>query len=259
MKLLCICPIPPEFNACREILGLRDAKPVCGFRTARGTAGNIELVAMESGPAKARAAAATVAGCLSNTPDLVLDSGSCAAVEPGAFVGEVILCRDCYEYDIGGGGLPTKRIPEMKLSSAVSFLQSSDREAFLREAVEAGGPETVQVHVGNQACGELLVQAQTTKDRLHSLFQASGANWETAGVFVGALKNSIPPLSIRIVTDLGNERALLDFRANIRKQARELYRYIQVLAEYGWFATFVDCWRTLEPALKRRLEQSVLP
>lgn len=259
LKLLCICPIPPEFNACREILGLRDAKPVCGFRSARGTAGNIEVVVVESGPAKARAAAATVAGCLTDSPDLVLDSGSCAATEPGAFVGEVIVCRDCYEYDIGGGGLPAKRIPEMMLPSALSFLQSTDRETFLREAAEAGGSGTVQVHVGNQACGELLIQSQAMKDRLYSLFQAAGANWETAGVFIGTLKNNLPPLSIRVVTDLGNEQSLLDFRANIRKQARELYRYIQILAEYGWFDSFAECWRKLDPAATARLEKSVLP
>ena len=97
MKLLVICPFPVEFNACREILALRDSKPVSGCRSARGSAGNVDVIAMESGPAKARASAATVAGCLSFSPDLVVDSGSCAGTESGAFVGEVILCRDCYE------------------------------------------------------------------------------------------------------------------------------------------------------------------
>jgi nucleoside phosphorylase len=259
VKVLLICPFPPEFNACREILALRDSKPVSGCRSARGSAGNIDVFALESGPAKARAAAATVAGSSAFSPQLVVDTGSCAGTEPGAFVGQLIFCRDCYEYDIGGSGFPTRSIPEMKLPSAFSILPSADRETLLREAGETGSTENFQVHVGNQACGELLIQSQPMREALYTLFQASGANWESAGVFIAALKNSLPALSIRIVTDLGNEQALDDFRANIKKQARELYRYIQVLAEYGWFDHFLECWQRLDPGTIDRLPQSVLP
>lgn len=259
MKLLLICPLPPEFNACREILGLRDSKPVSGCRSARGSAGKVDIIALESGPAKARAAAAAVAGCLADKPQLVVDTGSCAGTEPGAFVGQLILCRDCHEYDIGGSGFPTRSIPEMRLPSAVSILPSDDRETLLRQAGETGSSGNFQVHVGNQACGELLIQSQSMRETLHTLFQASGANWETAGVFIGALKNSLPPLSLRVVTDLGNEQALGDFRANIKREARQLYRYLQVLAEYGWFDSLLECWQRLEPAAVDRLPQRVLP
>jgi nucleoside phosphorylase len=259
VKVLLICPFPPEFNACREVLSLRDSKPVSGCRSARGSAGNIEVFALESGPAKARAAAATVAGSLAYTPELVVDTGSCAGTEPGAFVGQLILCRDCYEYDIGGSGFPMRSIPEMRLPSAVSILPSDHRETLLREAGETGSSENFQVHVGNQACGELLIQSQEMREALYSLFQASGANWESAGVFVGALKNRLPPLSIRIVTDLGNEQALDDFRANIKKKARELYRYVQVLAEYGWLDHLLECWKRLDPGTVDGLPQQVLP
>ena len=259
MKVLLICPFPPEFNACREILSLRDSQPVSGCRSAGGSAGNIEVLAVESGPAKARAAAAAVAASLHYKPELVVDTGSCAGTAPGAFVGQLILCRDCYEYDIGGSGFPTRSIPEMRLPSAFSILPSDDRETLLREAGETGSSESFQVQVGNQACGELLIQSQDMRQALYSLFQASGANWETAGVFVGALKNRLPPLSMRIVTDLGNEQALEDFRTNIKKSARELYRYVQVMAEYGWFDHLLELWQRLDPGTVERLPQSVLP
>ena len=73
------------------------------------------------------------------------------------------------------------------------------------------------------------------------------------------LKNCLPPLSVRIVTDLGDEQALNDFRANVKKKARELYRYLQVLAEYGWFGRFHECWQKLDRSIIDRLPQSVLP
>jgi nucleoside phosphorylase len=259
MKLLLICPFPVEFNACREVLSLRDAKPVSGCRSARGVAGNADVLAIESGPAKARAAAATVAGCFKYAPDLTIDTGSCAGTESGAFVGEIILCRDCYEYDISGSGFPSRSIPEMKLPSAFSLLPSAERESLYREANETGSTESFQVRVGNQACGELLIQSLEMREALYTLFQASGANWETAGVFVGALKNGLPPLSVRIVTDLGNEQALKEFRSNIKKKARELYQYIKVLAEYGWFDQFLESWQMLGAGNIDKLPQNVLP
>ncbi|MCK5005807.1 MAG: hypothetical protein KAR73_00375, partial [Spirochaetales bacterium] len=75
----------------------------------------------------------------------------------------------------------------------------------------------------------------------------------------GALKNSLPPLSVRIVTDLGNEQALKEFRSNIKKKSRELYKYVQVLAEYGWFDHFLESWQKLEPSTIDKLPQYVLP
>jgi len=35
VKLLLICPFPVEFNACKEILGLTDSRPLSGCRSAR--------------------------------------------------------------------------------------------------------------------------------------------------------------------------------------------------------------------------------
>ena len=182
-----------------------------------------------------------------------------AASRLGAFVGEIILCRDCYEYDIGGSGFPTRSIPEMKLPSALSLLPSAEREMLFREASETGSTESFQVRVGNQVCGELLIQSLEMREALYSLFQAYGANRETAGVFVGALKNSLPPLSVCIVTDLGNEQALKEFRSNIKKKSGELYKYVQVLAEYGWFDHFLESWRILRSATIDKLPQYVLP
>jgi nucleoside phosphorylase len=214
---------------------------------------------MESGPAKARAACTTAAGCFSFTPDLVLDSGSCAGIESGVFIGEIMICKDCYEYDIGGGGFPSSSIPEMRLPSAFSIMPPSAMDLLFREAGEAGSSAGFQVRAGNQACGELLIQSLEMRESLFSLFQATGANWETAGVFVAALKNCLPPVSIRIVTDLGNEQALDDFRSNVKKKAKELYRFIRILTEYGWFDQLLEHWRKLDSAVIDGLAQHVLP
>jgi nucleoside phosphorylase len=259
VKLLFICPIPAEFHACREVLSLRDTGPLVGCRAGRTVIGSTEIVAIESGPAKARAACAVAAGSLSVQAQLVVDSGSCAGVAPGVTIGEILICRDCYEYDIEGNGFPARSIPEMKLPSAVAFLEVEPRERLLREAVEAGRGAGFQVRVGDQACGELLVRSLQMRETLQALFQAAGANWETAGVFVAALRNALPALSMRVVTDLGDDRALGDFRANVRARNRELYRYLHLLAQFGWFDRFHESWQGLAASVRRQLPRSVRP
>jgi nucleoside phosphorylase len=258
VKLLVICPIPVEFRACRETLGLRDSAVLAGCRTGRGSCGGAEILAVESGPAKARSSNATTLGCVRLEPDLVVDTGSCAGVEPGGAVGQFLLGLDCHEYDIGGDGFPVRAIPEMRLPSALSLLRGELRESLLREAADVGAGLGHQVRVGNQACGEFLVRSVQMRELLHSLFQACGANWETAGVFVAALRSSIPPLSIRVVTDLGDEQALSQFRSNVKTQAQELYRYLRLLLESGWFGRFLDRWAAgaLAP---ESLPEQVLP
>lgn len=254
-----ICPIPVEFRACREILALRDSAVLGGCRTARGTCGGAEILAVESGPAKARASQAATLACARFEPDAVLDSGSCAGLEPGGSVGQLVVCLDCHEYDLGGEGLPRHAIPEMRLPSALSLLPMHLREALLREASEIGRGVGHPVRAGNQACGEYLVRSLQTREQLHALFQASGANWETAGVFVAALRSSIPPLSVRVATDLGDEQALSQFRANVKAQGRELYRYLRLLLESGWFGRLLQAWAGLGRQVCEGLPDLVLP
>jgi nucleoside phosphorylase len=81
------------------------------------------------------------------------------------------------------------------------------------------------------------------RDPLAALTAAAAASWETAGVFVAALRSGVPPLSLRAVSDLGDERAVQDFRRNARPVSRSLYALVRSLAESGWFAQLHGRWR----------------
>jgi nucleoside phosphorylase len=112
---------------------------------------------------------------------------------------------------------------------------------------------------GNQACGEFLIHSGELREELHRVFRAAAGNWETAGVFIAALRAGLPALSFRIVTDLGDRNALRDFRGQVRSRSRELYRYIAGLVECGWFGRFLGHWGRLEPSLLESLPAKVLP
>jgi adenosylhomocysteine nucleosidase len=258
VRILLICPVPIEFTSCRSMLSLRDAGPVAGCRSARGPVAGVEMVALLSGPGKARAAAAAAAAIAAVAPDLVADTGTCGALDAGLVEGAAIVGRSCVEYDISGSGLPRRIIREMRLPSALALLSRPQADRLVRAAIEIGRGTDLHVREGDQACGEFLIQSPAVRDPLATLTGALAANWETAGVFVAALRAGVPPVSLRTVSDLGDERAIQDFRRNARRVCRELYGFVRSLAESGWFAQLHGRWRDagIDPA---RAAREVLP
>jgi len=254
-----MCPIPIEFNACRSVFVLKDIQIKTGCRAARGVVENTEVFALESGPAKARSASETVSGLYEFKPDIVLDTGTCGGLESGSLIGEIIISEICYEYDISGSGFPRRIIPEMRLPSAFEFLEMHDKDRLLRKAVEFGRDLHYFVRSGVQACGEFLVQTLSVKKALHSVLHADACNWETAGVFISALRNAVPPLSMRIISDLGDEDALKSFRKNAKKSSFELYKYIRGLVESGWISDFMESWSHEDKQKKALMSKAVLP
>ncbi|MFI5368853.1 MAG: hypothetical protein ACHQ1F_07550, partial [Spirochaetia bacterium] len=217
LRILLICPIPLEFTVCRAALVLREAQEVLGCRTARGSVGIADIMAIETGPAKARAASATIAGIDHFQPDLVVDTGTCGAIDGELIVRAIVLGLSCLEYDISGDGLPRRILQEMKLPSAFDFLPRREAQKLVRTLTELAKDRGLHLRAGVQACGELFIQSVPVRESLFALSGAAACNWESAGVFVGALRSCVPPLSLRVVSDLGDEDSLPDFRRNARK------------------------------------------
>jgi adenosylhomocysteine nucleosidase len=244
---------------CRSALALRDAHEVLGCRTARGSVGNVDIMAMETGPAKSRVASATVAGIGHFQPDLVVDTGTCGAIDGDLIVRAIVLGLSCLEYDISGNGLPHRIIQEMKLPSAFEFLPRREGQKLVRSLTEQGKDRGLHVRAGVQACGEFFIQSAQVRESLFALSGATACNWETAGVFVGALRARIPPLSLRVVSDLGDEDSLRDFRRNARKCSQDLYRFIRDVLESGWFVAFYAQWKSVPRGQVEKMPERVLP
>jgi len=259
VRILLICPIPIEYMMCRNALALRDGQAVQGCRTARGSVGNVDIMAIETGPAKARAAAATVAGIDAFQPDLSVDTGTCGALDGDLIVRAVVVGTACLEYDISGSGLPSRIIQEMRLPSAFEFLPRREGQRLVRELTELGNDRGLHIRAGAQACGEFFIQSGQVRERLLAMTGATASNWETAGVFVASLRSRVPPLSLRIVSDLGDEDSFRDFRRNARKCSQDLYRFVRDGLESGWFVAFHELWKAVPRAQVEKMPQRVLP
>ncbi|RPJ09567.1 MAG: hypothetical protein EHM28_01210 [Spirochaetaceae bacterium] len=259
IKIVLICPIPLEYKMACVCLELDEQEPVNGCRVARKRHGKTEVIAVQSGPGKARAAQATTSAIAFFNPDIVLDTGTCAGIQTNMSIGNIIIGKKCVEFDISGYGFPKKRLKEMEFVSCFHFLDADTREELLHMAFEHGTGGGLSVTIGYQASGEYVINSLAMREELFDLFHVSGSNWETAGVFISALRAGLPVTSIRVVSDLGNRDAIRDFRRNAKASAGVLYQYIKSLIEAEWFGEVVEKWEKLPRQILSKVPKTVLP
>jgi nucleoside phosphorylase len=150
----------------------------------------------------------------------------------------LVLSTACVEYDLGPDGTPAATQLPPEIFSSLLELDSARRAVLEEGAVRVAASSGILVRSGLQACGERAVRSTAARRALHRRFHAAAANWETAGVFAAARRNAVPALSLRVVTDLGDEAATRQFRLNARRRSRRLYEFVRELTERGWFAGF---------------------
>jgi nucleoside phosphorylase len=238
MKILLVTPIPPEYKMCKIILDLKEKLRQSRYSIAASAYSSRELIAVRSGPGRDRAASAVAAAIADFSPDIILDTGSCAGLEPGAEIGDIIIGKKCVEYGISGFGFLKKIYKRTVLPSAFDFFTESTKESLLQTALQIGRDNGYKVTQGIQASGEYLISSKRRRESLYKSFHAAGGNWETAGVYASALSASIPVFSIRVVTDLGKANALKEFYFNIKSCTKKLYQYISALLQENWFDFF---------------------
>jgi len=259
MKILLITPIPVEYKMCKSIFVFKNEMKLKGCKIGTCNYNGNEIFTIQSGMGKGRAAMATMAMIDYMSPDIIVDTGSCAGIKTESAIGQIILGDKCVEYDISGIGFPKKSRKKMILYSAFHFMATNTKEALLHDAVRYGTAHDFKVCLGTQACGEFLINSDEKRRVLLRIFNAAGCNWETAGVYISSLRSGLPVFSIRVVSDLGDKHALKDFIFNIKACTKKLYRYILVLLNQGWFADFNEQWLKLNKNIIQKISDSVLP
>ena len=190
MRILLICPVPIEFTSCRSLLVAarrrhRGGLPLRARIGGRPRDGG-RAVGAGQGP-RGRGRGGGNPG--SSHPDLVVDTGTCGALDAGLVVGAVVIGRSCVEYDISGSGLPRRIIPEMRLPSALALLPRPQRgQAGACRRRGRPGDRPARAARERRRAASSSSNRPAVRDSLAALTGALAANWETAGVFVAALR-----------------------------------------------------------------------
>lgn len=220
-----------EYKAALSVFKKSKEMEIAGFKISNLKAGNYDTYIINSGEGKARAGIATAFGIEAVLPEFIIDTGSCGAIDDTVAAGTIIIATSCHEYDISGYGIPEKKLKRMLISTG---FDKFGENRIIKEGAN--------VSCGDQACGEIIVNSDDKKARIRRLFNVCACNFETAGVFICALKRNIPCLSIRIITDKADENVHKDFKENFDSAIEKLYTYINVCIEKEWFSYIKDFW-----------------
>jgi adenosylhomocysteine nucleosidase len=232
-----ISALPEEFAHLSDQSG--DAREIGGLAFWRGEIAGREAIFVESGAGKVNAGVATA---------LLLDRFDCRALlmcgvagglDPMLGVGDVVVSVSHTQHDygtqkedsfrtiqpgsrpsLGGDWTPGYRVAEPLLARLREALKGLELEP-LPEAVGAGR-RLPSVHFGAILTGDVFVNAEFLRRRLHEQFGAHAVEMEGGAVAQVAQRwgEDIPVVNVRCLSDLAGAESHLDFRAFLPVAAR---------------------------------------
>ena len=238
MRLLIICPLKREFQSCRSALSLKDNYRYSGIKGIEGLCGDIEVIALKSGFGKNRAEKATEKGIRFFSPDLVLDTGSCAGIGRELSKGTIVFAEKSIGYTLTGSGREIELIEGKTLCSAYGELPEERRHSREMSLQKIAKRNNYKVEIGIQASGDVLINSTLKRRLIAGELGAAAGNCETLAVFSGSRNHHTPVLSFRIITDRGDEKAVGDFWLNLTRESIRLYRFLGCLLKEGWLEFF---------------------
>ncbi len=158
-----------------------------------------EVVATTSGLGKVMAAATTQMLIDRFQSDLILNFGSCGALDPGLEIGDQILASKVIEYDF---------------TSDHKAVPTTVCDAFLLSELARGFPG---LNVGPLASADRNADTIEVREGLFSRYQAIAADWEGASIVRVARRMGIPALVLRGVTDIGEADLATEYESNYQE------------------------------------------
>ena len=98
-KIGIICPLDDEYNACKEILGLKNESELSGRIVSERNENNIEVYAVKAGVGKINCSSATQLVIDKFHPDFIIDAGVAGSLAKDVSINDIICAEHCYEYD----------------------------------------------------------------------------------------------------------------------------------------------------------------
>ena len=180
-------------------LGNWRQEKITGRNFYRRSVAGKEIVATTSGLGKVMAAATTQMLIERFQADLILNFGSCGALDPKLLVGDLVLASRVIEYDF---------------TSQHKAVPTTDCDASLLSELTSRFPD---LKVGPLASADRNADTVEIREDLFSRYQALAADWEGASIVRVARRMGVPALVLRGVTDIGDDDLTTEYESNHKK------------------------------------------
>lgn len=204
-----------EIDAFRRIYEIVRSDDAAPFTEYRFRAGDVNVVLMRSGVGKVMAAMVAQRMIDRVHPDFLIVTGIAGSVCAELELGDVVVSRDCVQYDMDVTALGFKvgQVPY----SDYRILRADNRLVNLALATPVTGQRVV---VGRVLTGDRFVSdPDVALLQLFQEFDGSVVEMEGAAVALVAKVNRVPFVIIRSVSDKADAAASVSFGSYLRRAA----------------------------------------
>lgn len=234
MKIGIICPCPIEYETCCQILELGDETELFGRSVASQIGGNMEVLAVKSGPGKIQSASATQLIADIFRPDYIMDTGGSGALTTELKVKDIICAKNALEYDICDIDKFSQMASDLTSTTVVTKLLSSVSGVMEEFSDWVAEHCPSRLLLGNLASGERNIRGGKLKEDLYKRLGAVACNWETSAVLKTAQLNNIPTFSFRVITDTADKEMKDDLKKNWGEALEILFFVLKEFIFHGW-------------------------
>ena len=198
-----------------------------GMTFYEGTLRGTPAVVVQSGVGKVNAALCVQCLCDRFAVTHLLNTGIAGALNPALRIGDLLISTDAVQHDMDVTvfGYAPGQVPGQALSLPAD-------EALAQKAQKAS--ETVdpsrRVLRGRVVSGDQFICSKAVKDRLIQVFHGDCAEMEGAAIAQGAVRNGLPFVIIRTISDQADGAAEVDYPTFEAAAAAHCARVVEALA-----------------------------
>jgi adenosylhomocysteine nucleosidase len=237
IKIGVICPLDDEYNACKEILGLKNESELSGRIVSGKKENNEEVYAVKAGVGKINCSSATQLIIDKFHPDFIIDAGVAGSLAEDVIINDIICAEHCYEYD-PCSGKELGKIPSEDDESCTMISDPFYKKGFLEFSNHIQDTIAINIRIGNVACGEKDVKTRQLRQELHENFNGLVCNWETSAVLSVANLNKVKAFSFRVISDLADENMDDSFENNFNSALQNLFLVLKEFIFGEWIQKF---------------------
>jgi adenosylhomocysteine nucleosidase len=236
-KIGIICPLDDEYNACKEILDLKNESEISGRIVSKGKKDNTEVYAIKAGVGKINCSSATQLVIDKFQTDFVIDAGVAGSLTEDLDIFDIVCAENSYEYD-SSSGKELGKIPSGDDESCSVISEAFYKKAFQEFSNHIRETMAINIRIGNVACGEKDVKNRQLRQKLHANFNGLVCNWETSAVLSVANLNKVKAFSFRVISDLADKDMEDSFNENCKPALQRMFPVLKEFIFGGWIQKF---------------------
>jgi nucleoside phosphorylase len=149
-----ICPLVDEYDACKEILGLKNESEISGRIISERKEDNIEVYAIKAGIGKINCSSATQLAIDKFQTDFVIDAGVAGSLTEDLDIFDIVCAENSYEYD-PCSGKDLGKIPSGEDESCTVISDPFYKEAFIKFSNYIRETMAIRKKIKGSACSHL--------------------------------------------------------------------------------------------------------